>query len=135
VPSPSFPALILFAHGSRDPEWAQPFRTIQRSIKAKRVGSAVELAFLEFMEPALADSVAALVREGHRSIVVAPLFMAQGGHLRRDLPKILEALRADNPGVAIGLLPAIGDCEPLLEAISDWVVSATAGQGVNQERK
>jgi sirohydrochlorin cobaltochelatase len=128
---PATPAIILFAHGARDPEWAQPFRAIQRLVNAKRPGSAVELAFLEIMEPPLADTVAALVETGHRRIVVAPLFMAQGGHLRHDLPKILDALRADHPGVSIEVLPAIGDVAPLLEAISDWLVSAVAHQGVN----
>ena len=86
------PAIILFAHGARDPEWAQPFRKIKRALEAKRPGVTVELAFLELMEPALADAVAKLAGAGHPSITIAPLFMAQGGHLKNDLPKILDAI-------------------------------------------
>ena len=42
------------------------------------------------------------------SITVVPLFMAQGGHLKKDLPRILDALgRAPRGGTE--LLPAIGD--------------------------
>ena len=122
--SSAFPAIVLFAHGSRDPQWAQPFRSIQRLVRAKAPAAAVELAFLENMKPPLRDVVAALVAAGHLRIVVAPLFMAQGGHLRTDLPNMLGALRADYPGVAIDVLPAIGDVEPLLEAISQWLVGA-----------
>ena len=119
-------AIILFAHGARDPEWALPFKKIQRAIKAKQPGTAVELAFLEIMEPPLADAVARLARAGHRRITVAPLFMAQGGHLKHDLPRIIDALRTDHPGTEIKLLPPVGDVDAILNAISDWLVSATA---------
>ena len=118
------PAIVLFSHGARDPGWARPFRKIQRAIKAKQPGTTVELAFLELMDPPLADVIARLVQAGHIRITVAPLFMAQGGHLKRDLPKILDALRGDHPGTEITLLPAIGDVDAILDAISNWLVSA-----------
>ena len=117
-------AIILFAHGARDPEWAKPFKKIQRAIKARGPGATVKLAFLEIMEPALADAVAGLVRTGHRKITVAPLFMAQGGHLKQDLPKILGAIRAEHRGVTITLLPAIGEVDAILDSIADWLVAA-----------
>jgi sirohydrochlorin cobaltochelatase len=64
------------------------------------------------------------VRAGHWQITVAPLFMAQGGHLKQDLPKILDAIRAEHRGAEIALLPAIGDVEPILDAIADWLAAA-----------
>ena len=117
-------AIVLFAHGARDSQWAEPFTKIQRAIVRKKPGTKVELAFLEIMTPTLADAIAGLVKAGHKRIMVAPLFMAQGGHLKRDLPKILDALRGDHPGTEIVLLPAIGDVDAVLDAISDWLVSA-----------
>ena len=120
-------AIVLFAHGARDPEWAQPFRKIKRALEAKRPGVTVELAFLEIMEPALADAVEKLALAGHTSITIAPLFMAQGGHLKNDLPKILDAIRAEHRGTEITLLPAIGDVDAILDAIAGWLVGATSG--------
>ena len=125
--SPDKQAIILFAHGARDPEWAQPFKRIKLLLETRQPGVAVELAFLEFMKPALADAVAKLVLTGCRSIKIAPLFMAQGWHLKNDLPKILDAIRTRHPGVELTLLPAVGDVDPVLDAIADWLVSATAG--------
>jgi sirohydrochlorin cobaltochelatase len=119
-------AIILFAHGARDPVWAEPFRKVQRTIRAKRPGTAVELAFLEIMEPPLERAVASLVASGYKRITVAPLFMAQGGHLKHDLPKILDVIRGEHPGIEIALLPAIGDVDVILDAISDWLVSVAA---------
>ena len=61
---------------------------------------------------------------GCRSIKIAPLFMAQGGHLRNDLPKLLDSIRAVHAGVEITVLPAVGDVETILNAIADWLVGA-----------
>jgi sirohydrochlorin cobaltochelatase len=120
------PAIVLFAHGARDPEWARPFQRIKDLLEKKRPGVTVELAFLELMEPPLAETVGKLALAGHKAITIAPLFMAQGGHLKNDLPKILTALRADHPQTTITLLPAVGDVDEILASIADWLVGATA---------
>lgn len=123
-------SIILFAHGSRDPEWAMPFHSIQRLIALQRPELAVELAFLEFAEPSLEQTIERLARAGHRVITIAPLFMAQGGHLRNDLPRIIEAIRSDHPGVEIEVLPPIGEVPAILDEISKWIVSAAATRNV-----
>ena len=46
--------------------------------------------------------------------------MAQGGHLKHDLPLLLDRVRAANPGIALTLAPPVGDVEPILDAIVDW---------------
>ena len=46
-------AIILFAHGARDPQWAEPFEIIQRQLQAARPDTPVELAFQAFMTPTL----------------------------------------------------------------------------------
>ena len=124
MPDAIEPALVLFAHGARDPRWAEPFRRIQSATRARRPGAVVELAFLELMQPLLVDAIGTLVAGGHRRITIAPLFMAQGGHLRNDLPKLLESIRTTHPAVEFTLLPAVGDVETILNAIADWLVAA-----------
>ena len=118
-------ALILFAHGSRDPEWAQPFRRIQAAMRIRRPGATVKLAFLEMMKPTLDAAVSELAACGHARITVAPLFLAQGAHLKNDLARILGAIRADHPQIEIALLPAIGETEAITNAIADWLVAST----------
>ncbi len=113
-------ALVLFAHGARDPEWAAPFRKLRDRIAAQRPGDVVELAFLELMTPALEPTVSALAARGVGRITVVPLFMAQGGHLKQDLPKLLDRIRAAHPGLELALAPAVGDVEPVLDAITAW---------------
>ena len=113
-------AIVLFAHGARDPEWAEPFVVIRERVRALRPGTPVELAYLEFMAPALDEAVAALAAAGASRIGVVPLFMAQGGHLRREVPLMIERLRARHPGAEIVLSPPIGSSPELLDAIAAW---------------
>jgi sirohydrochlorin cobaltochelatase len=114
-------ALILFAHGSRDPQWAEPFRAVRDKVIASRPGADVELAFLEIMQPSLAEAVDRLVARGHRRLTIAPLFMAQGAHLKRDLAGLAADAKARHAGIEIVLLPAAGAAEPVLDAMSTWL--------------
>jgi sirohydrochlorin cobaltochelatase len=114
-------ALVLFAHGSRDPDWAAPFRAVQRNVAAARPDVEVELAFLEVMQPSLPVAVDRLIAAGSERITIAPLFMAQGAHLKRDLAKLVQELQAKHGRVQLALLPAAGEAQPVIEAISGWL--------------
>jgi len=116
-------ALVLFAHGARDAQWGDPFRAIRQAVAAARPDLTVELAFLELMQPPLDDCIAQLVESGHKRITVAPLFLAQGGHLKQDLPRLLRDLGAMHPAAKINVLPPIGEVTELLNAISEWLIS------------
>jgi sirohydrochlorin cobaltochelatase len=50
--------------------------------------------------------------------------MAQGGHLKNDVPKLLAAIVLDHPQLQLTLLEAIGDVPALREAIADWLISS-----------
>jgi sirohydrochlorin cobaltochelatase len=115
--------IVLFAHGARDPDWARPFQEICGRIRTSRPEYPVELAFLELMEPNLEDAIRSLADQGASAITVFPLFMAQGGHLKEDLPKILGEIRQGYPHVPIALESAIGDVPEILEAIAGWILA------------
>ena len=119
--------LVLFAHGARDPEWAEPFRAIAARVAADRKDLTVKLAFLELQAPSLTDAIAELAGAGHNTIHIAPLFMAQGGHLKKDVPKLLAEISRQQPGLKIELLQAIGDVPSLRDAIADWLTGAVPG--------
>jgi sirohydrochlorin cobaltochelatase len=113
--------IVLFAHGSRDPEWAAPFRTLHALVQARLPAARVTLAFLESAPPALPEAIDAIIADGARSVLVVPLFLAPGGHTRRDLPPLVEAARARHPGVPMRLAATIGETPAVLAAIADWI--------------
>ncbi len=114
---------MLFAHGSRDAEWARPFRAIERKVAAANTDMGVTLAFLELMQPSLAEAIDRLVSEGCGRITIAPLFMAQGAHLRRDLAKLVDEARARHAGVELVTLPAAGEADAVMDAIAGWIAA------------
>ena len=115
-------AIILFAHGAREREWALPFERLRDRLRAS--GLRVELAYLGSMSPALEEAAGVLVREGATRVTVVPLFLAQGGHLKEDLPKLVAALRAEHAGVEFKVTPALGDAPEMIEAMAAWVERA-----------
>ena len=117
-------ALLLFAHGSSDPGWAAPFLKLQTAIRKRDPGQIVELAFLERMQPTFDDAVNALHARGIRHITVAPIFLALGGHMRKDLPALTSAAQ-QRTGIEFRVLPALGEADAMIESIAAWVLSAS----------
>ena len=116
-------ALLLFAHGSSDPGWAAPFIKLKAAIQSREPGRIVELAFLERMQPSFDEAVAILQKQGVVEITVAPIVLATGGHMRKDLPKLIEDTQ-QRTGIVFRVLPALGETDILITAIADWVTSA-----------
>ena len=111
-------ALVLFAHGARDSRWAEPFEAVAERIRKAEPALAVRLAFLEMMAPTLGDAVGALAAEGASEVDVVPLFLGTGGHLRKDLPPLVDGMRAAYPGLAIRIHAAIGEHPAVLDAMA-----------------
>lgn len=111
--------LLLFAHGARDARWALPFEEVARRIGERAPDSAIALAYLELMRPDISEAAERLVRSGCTRIDVLPLFLGAGGHVRDDLPRQLERLRAAHPAVLWRLQPPIGELECVIQAMTD----------------
>jgi sirohydrochlorin cobaltochelatase len=116
-------ALVLFAHGSRDPEWARPFEALRARLERRLPATPVVLAFLEQMQPSLPAAIGMLADQGIERVTVLPLFMAQGRHLREELPRIVARACEDNPGVLVRTSAPVGEVESLLQALADWAVA------------
>jgi sirohydrochlorin cobaltochelatase len=110
--------LLLFAHGARDAAWAAPFEAVLAHVRARRPELQVALAFLELMEPDLAGAAALLAQGGCRQVDVVPLFLGTGGHVRRDVPLLLQRLQAQHPGMRWTLHDPIGEHPDVIEAIA-----------------
>jgi sirohydrochlorin cobaltochelatase len=109
--------IVLFAHGSRDPQWARPFEQLAATL-SQRTNAQVTLAYLELMQPSLDEAVAQLATRGATSIRVVPIFLGQGGHVREDLPKLVANAREKHPEIKIELEQPIGEQPAVIEAIA-----------------
>lgn len=119
--------LLLFAHGARDPNWSLPFQAVLESVRRRAPEVSVALSYLEFMSPNLIDAGRALAAAGCTQIDVVPLFLGTGGHVRRDLPLLLDQLRKAHPETTWTLRASIGEAPGVIEAIADASLAGLSG--------
>ena len=118
--------LILFAHGARDPRWAAPFESVAQQIRQQQPQLLLRLAYLELMVPSLQDAGAELCAAGCRQVDVLPMFLGTGGHLRKDLPPMIERLREVHPSVRWRLHEAVGEQPLVREAMAATALALLA---------
>jgi len=117
-------ALILFAHGARAARWAAPFQRL-RDLTQQRVPDVhVALAFLELMPPSLPEVVAELATQlaqnGVADVTIAPVFLGQGGHVMRDLPRLAQDLQAAYPQIRFRIADPVGEDAEVLAAMAAY---------------
>ncbi len=118
--------LVLFAHGARDSRWKAPFERLEGLLRGMRADP-VALAFLELMDPDLPTAIGDLVAHGCERITIVPVFFGQGGHLRRDLPELVEQCRESYPDIEMRCSDAVGEDEGVLSAIATFCLAQTQG--------
>ena len=79
-------AIVLFAHGSRDPLWHKPMEAVAERIREQSANVEVTCAYLELSQPDLGTACMELVAASIESIAVVPMFLGVGKHAREDLP-------------------------------------------------
>lgn len=116
--TPSSPnGVILFAHGSRDPQWHRPIEAVAERIRANDPTRIVACAYLELSQPDLPTAAATLIGQGVQHIRIVPLFLGMGKHAREDLPEITATLRAQHRDTDFELCPAVGENPLLLDTL------------------
>ncbi|MFJ9460728.1 sirohydrochlorin chelatase [Kitasatospora sp. NPDC101447] len=102
------PALLLIAHGSRDPRHAATVAALVREVRAQRPGVEVATAYLDHCAPRIPQVVERLA-----DAVAVPLLLNRAFHAKHDIPAALRAAGSRLP-VADVLGPS-----PLLLAALD----------------
>jgi sirohydrochlorin cobaltochelatase len=110
--------IVLFAHGSRDPAWRAPIEAVAARMRALDAQTHVSCAYLALTEPDLPTAVQTLLSAGVRAITVWPMFLGAGRHADKDLPRLIDELRARHAGVTFTLQPAMGEHPDVLEVMA-----------------
>jgi sirohydrochlorin cobaltochelatase len=101
--------LILVAHGSRDSKWRASVERLTESLQADVGPDKVRLAYMDHTPPTLDDVVSEAVQRGVARVRVLPLFLANEGHVDRDIRPVVERLRGVHRSVDIEQLPALAE--------------------------
>ena len=117
-------ALILLAHGSRDPLWRAPMEAVRAAVLAQQPQQACLCAYLDACAPDLAEAVAQLHAQGLRHMLVLPLFLGTGKHAREDIPRQIEALHARYVDTCFELHTAIGEHPQVIAMLAGLALQA-----------
>lgn len=115
--------IILFAHGSRDPQWRLPIESVARQISERSHSALVRCAYLELCLPSLPDAATDLIAAGAHKIRVFPLFLGVGKHAREDLPLLIEEIRSAHPNTIVELLATVGENLALTSLMADLALA------------
>ncbi|MCX2967770.1 MULTISPECIES: sirohydrochlorin chelatase [Streptomyces] len=105
------PSLLAVAHGTRDARGAAVTEALLARVRALRPKLRVERCFLDLAAPSLPDALARLSGD----VVLVPLLLGTGYHLRTDIPDAL----ADAPHVRARVARALGPHPLLADVLTD----------------
>ncbi len=122
-PSPTKPALLLAAHGTRDQAGVAAFRALAERVGglAGADGTRVAGGFIELSAPPLRDAVAALVNGTPAQLVAVPLMLSAAGHAKGDIPAALDRERARHPGLRWAYARPLGPHPLLIDLLAQRV--------------
>jgi sirohydrochlorin ferrochelatase len=112
-------AVILIAHGSRNPEANDDLHALTSELRRDR--EIVEPAFLEIATPTIDDAARQCVEQGAKRVILTPYFLSPGIHVERDLVNHCGRLAENFPDVQWRLAKPIGRHPLVREIVLDRI--------------
>jgi sirohydrochlorin cobaltochelatase len=109
----SRPALLLIAHGTRNPRGAEELQTLLGLLRERQPAPVAGAWIEEFAGQGAAAAAGELVATGARTIVTLPFLVLGAGHAKTDVPEQVAEVRATFAGLTVvharvlGLHPAL----------------------------
>ncbi|MBT5485835.1 MAG: sirohydrochlorin chelatase [Deltaproteobacteria bacterium] len=116
--------VMVCGHGSRDEEAVNEFQSVARGIKERLPQYETDWGFLEFATPVIRAGLDALREKGIRKVLAVPGMLFAAGHAKNDIPSVLNAYQAKNPGLSISYGRELGIDLKLIRAAGDRVEEA-----------
>ncbi|MEV0276425.1 sirohydrochlorin chelatase [Streptomyces sp. NPDC050610] len=125
APGPA-PALLVVAHGSRDPRHAATVGALVERVRSLRPDLRVEAGYLDFCAPSVPQALSRLAADGGREAVALPLLLTRAFHAKSDIPAVLHAAAARLPGLAVRRAEVLGPSPLLVGALERRLYEAGA---------
>jgi sirohydrochlorin cobaltochelatase len=93
--------VMLCGHGSRDARAIEQFGAVAEKLRARLAHYELEWGFLEFARPIIREGLDKLVARGCREILAVPGMLLAAGHVKNDVPSVLNRYQAEHPDLVI----------------------------------
>ncbi len=121
--------VMVCGHGSRDPQAVSEFAAAARGIAERLPEYVVESGFLEFARPVIRDGLETLRARGITRILAVPGMLFAAGHVKNDIPSVLNAYAAEHPELSIEYGRELGIDLKLVRAAGARIEDALAAAG------
>ncbi len=119
---------VVFGHGSTVEPANDAVRAMAGELQRRNGYAFVKTAFLEAGKPDLREAIDQLAGQGVEHVIVIPYFLTLGMHLQRDLPRLVEEIRAVHSGLEIQVTPPLDGHPALIDALLGRAREATQGK-------
>jgi sirohydrochlorin ferrochelatase len=118
-------AVIILGHGSRSGGADEAIKQIAAEVRRAGNFLLVEHAFLQYVQPALPETLETCIRQGANNIVIIPFFMQAGAHVTRHVPDLVEKAKKRHPEVNIAVTDYVGTHPLMTKIVEDLVKKQT----------
>jgi sirohydrochlorin cobaltochelatase len=120
-------ALLIAAHGSRDPAGIEEFEAFADAWQRLRPDRLQASGYLEFARPTIGEAIDSLVQQGARQVSVVPAMLMAAGHVKNDVPSEIAEARERHPAVTFRMARPLDIHPGLLELCHVRYCEALAG--------
>ncbi|MEF8757111.1 MAG: sirohydrochlorin chelatase [Halobacteriales archaeon] len=124
-------AVLLAGHGSRREASNQHVRDVADRL-SDQLDERVKPAFIELEPPSLGEGVDDLADHADH-VTVVPLMLFAAGHVKNDVPLVLDQARERHPDLTVDYGSHLGVRPELVDLIADRVETAAADLSVDPE--
>ena len=114
-------ALVIAAHGTRDPAGQLVAHALTARVAALLPNVDVSVGFIELTQPSVPEALTAALSRcpaDDRRVVVVPLMLGTGTHVRRDIPDFIEEVVEQFPQSRIDYAAHLGPDPALFRAVN-----------------
>lgn len=111
-------ALLLIAHGSRQDDANADLLHVVTEMRRRGTYEIVEPAYLELVQPDIAEGGCRCVAQGAGRVILLPYFLSAGMHVSRDLAEARQRLAQRHPSVEFHLAEPLSRHPLLLEIVA-----------------
>ena len=134
-PPSSPPAVLLIGHGTRLPAGVAEFHALADRLQQALPDRACRAGFLELVEPSVPEVLATLWRQGCRRVTALPALLMAAGHVKNDIPVMLNAFQAEHPEMRITFGADLGIHPNLLRVARERIESGETEFGPDYDRR
>ena len=129
------PAILLIGHGTRRAAGVAEFHHLAQQLQQALPDRVCQTAFLELVEPSVPTALETLRRQGFQRITALPALLMAAGHVKNDLPVMLNAFQAKYPEMRVTFGADLGIHPHLLQVARERIEASEAAFGFDYERR